>query len=31
MKNVDPVNKLRFIWFGGESSGSWARRTTSTI
>jgi Zn-dependent M28 family amino/carboxypeptidase len=31
MKNVDPVNKLRFIWFGGEELGSWARRTTSTI
>ncbi len=31
MKNVKPLNKLRFIWFGGEELGLLGRRTTSTI
>ncbi len=31
MKNVNPLNKLRFIWFGGEELGLLGSSTTSTI
>ena len=30
MKNVNPLNKLRFIWFGGEELGLLGSATTST-
>jgi Zn-dependent M28 family amino/carboxypeptidase len=30
MKNVNPLNHLRFIWSAARSSACWARRTTST-
>jgi Zn-dependent M28 family amino/carboxypeptidase len=30
LRNVTPLNKLRFIWFGGEDWACWAPPTTST-